>query len=69
MRYFSFHEYDGTSGWIETVSEDEIEKEYYPYWYNMMIKKYGKTIVDKTFSFEDCLEDWKITYWAWEVHE
>ena len=34
-----------------------------------MCKKYGKEEVDKNWSFEDCLEDWIIIYWAWVVDE
>ena len=71
MRYFSYDELvepgEGTS--IVTVSEDDIRKEYYPWWYEKMCKKYGKEEVDKNWSFEDCLEDWIIIYWAWVVDE
>jgi hypothetical protein len=49
------------------MSEDEIRKEYYPWWYGKMCEKYGKEHVDATYSFEECLEDWKIVHWAWEV--
>jgi len=34
-----------------------------------MCKKYGKEEVDKNWSFEDCLEDWITTNYAWVVDE
>jgi hypothetical protein len=34
-----------------------------------MCKKFGKEHVDKTYNFEDCLEDWIIVNWAWEVND
>lgn len=50
-----FHIYD---------EEDDIRKEYYPWWYEKMCKEYGKEEVDKNWSFEDCLEDWIATNYA-----
>ena len=71
MRYFSYDELvepgEGTS--VVTVSEDDIRKEYYPWWYEKVCKKYGKEEVDKNWSFEDCLEDWITTNYAWVVDE
>lgn len=69
MRYYSFNEYDENGGHIETVSEEDIRKEYYPYWYEKMCQKFGKEYVDATYSFEDCLEDWQVIHWAWEVKD
>lgn len=69
MRYYSHHEYDENGGHIETFSEDEIRKEYYPYWYGKMCEKYGKEHVDAIYGFEECLEDWCTLHWAWEVTE
>ena len=48
MRYYSYNEpvfdTDGKliDNVVETVSEEEIRKEYFPYWYEKMCKKYGK---------------------------
>jgi hypothetical protein len=79
MRYFSYDDLpprlkralvepgEGTS--IVTVSEDDIRKEYYPWWYEKMCEKYGKEKVDKNWSFEDCLWDWITTHDAWIVDE
>jgi hypothetical protein len=73
MRYFSYNEYDPnspfadeTGGYVVTVSEDDIKRTYWPYWYKRMCEKYEQAYVDETYSFEDCLEDWRVVYWAWE---
>jgi hypothetical protein len=67
VRYFSFDEFDGETGWVSTVSEVEVRETYYPYWYDKMCAKFGKEHVDANYSFEECLEDWKTVHWAWEV--
>lgn len=69
MRYFSYNEYDDNGGHVVTMSEEEIRKEYYPYWYGKMCNKFGKDHVDEKYSFEDCLDDWQVVHWAWEVNE
>ena len=69
MRYFSFNEYDESGGSVVTMSEEDIRKEYFPYWYKKMCEKYEQSYVDEHYSFEDCLEDWAIVHWAWEVKE
>ena len=73
MRYFSYNEYDPnslfadeTGGYIVTVSEDDIKRKYWPYWYNRMCAKYEQSYVDENYTFEDCLEDWIVVNWAWE---
>ncbi len=69
MRYYSFaYPIDGDN-FIETKSEDDIRKEYWPHWYGKMCEKYGKEIVDANYSFEDCLNDWIVVHWASEVTE
>ncbi len=68
MRYYSFNEQDDKGNdVVQTMSEDEIREEYYPYWKERMIKKYGEEEFKKTWSFEECLEDWITIHWAWEV--
>jgi hypothetical protein len=73
MRYFSYSEPVGEQGWtdkIVTMSEEEIRKDYYPWWYERMCKKYGQEHVDAIYSFEECLEDWLIVNGAcgaWEI--
>jgi hypothetical protein len=69
MRYFSYSEPVGENyetDKIVTMSEEEIRKDYYPWWYEQMCKKYGQEHVDATYSFEECLEDWVTVNWAWE---
>jgi hypothetical protein len=73
MRYFSYNEYDPnspfadeTGGYIVTVSEDDIKRTYWPYWYNRMCAKYEQAYIDENYTFEDCLEDWIVVNWAWE---
>jgi len=67
MRYYSFNEFDGTDNIVCTMSEEEIRKEYYPYWLDRMNKKFGEQFVRKMYCFEDCLDDWIVINWAWEV--
>lgn len=72
MRYFSYDEYKtdpSVDPYVETVSEEDVRKTYYPYWYERMCNKFGKEHVDANYCFEDCLDDWVVTNWAWEVKE
>jgi len=52
-----------------TISEQEILDYYWDYWYNAMCKKYGKETVDRDYSQDHCLLDWKTVHWAWEVED
>ena len=67
MRYYSYNEYieDANANSVVTVSEEDIRKDYWPFWYGKMCDKYGKEHVDATYSFEDCLDDWIVVNWAW----
>ena len=67
MRVFKYNEYEDTEPRL--ITEQEIRAEYWPYWYERMCKKFGKQEVDTKFTFEDCLNDWVIVNWAWEVKE
>ena len=70
MRYYSFNEQDDKGNdVVQTMSEDEIREEYYGFWKQQMIKKYGEEEFNKTWSFEDCLDDWVVVNWAWEVKD
>jgi len=73
MKYYSYNEYDPESpmadekgGYVVTKSEAEILREYWPYWYDRMCKKFGQEEVDAKFSKQDCIDDWIIVNWAWE---
>jgi hypothetical protein len=54
---------------VVTKSEEDVRKEYWPYWYGRMCEKFGKDHVDDLYNFEDCLGDWYVVNWAWEVKE
>ena len=69
MKYYSFNEFDGEKGWVSTLSEQEILDSYWDYWYNAMCKKYGREVVDRDYSRQDCIDDWIIVHWAWESNE
>jgi len=71
MRYYCYNELadDGSSNLVITMIEDDIRRNYYPYWYDRMCKKFGKEEVDDKYSFEDCLTDWLVVNWAWESTE
>jgi len=72
MRYWSYNEpvwdSDGNiiGNEVITKSDDEIIKEFYPYWRKRMIEKFGEEIVDCRFSELDCIDDWVAVNWAWE---
>ena len=70
MRYFSYNELgDNDENLVVTISEEDIRKTYYPYWYGRMCKKFGKEHVDENYCFPDCLDDWIVVYWACEVKD
>lgn len=70
MKYYSYNELgDNDEDIVVTLSEEEIKKTYYPYWYERMCKKFGKEHVDQNYSFNECLDDWIIVNWAWEVKD
>lgn len=69
MRYFCCYRYTenpSSDDYVVTKSEEDIRKEFYPYWYDKMCAKFGKEHVDATYSFEDCLQDWIVVNWGWE---
>lgn len=49
---------------VVTVTEEQIIKEYYPWWEEQMIKKFGNG--HYLITPEKCIEDWVIVNWAWE---
>jgi hypothetical protein len=69
MRYYCYEDYKtdpSLDSYVAVKSEEDIRKEYWPYWYGMMCKKFGQEHVDENFNFEDCLTDWIVVNWAWE---
>jgi hypothetical protein len=67
VKYYTIA-YPGASGEdvVETLSEDQIITQYYPYWFSKMIEKYGKEHFEKTWCAQDCISDWVIIHWATE---
>ena len=51
---------------VETLSDDEIIKQYWDYWYGRMCNKFGKEHVDTNYCKQDCIDDWAIVHWAVE---
>lgn len=59
---------DGPQRW----TEDEIKEKYYPWWKERMEKKKKVHHVISRYddiSFENCLLDWQIIHWAYEVKD
>lgn len=48
---------------FHTFSEDEILREYKPYWETLMRKVHKEDLIND----QNCLEDWIVVHWAWEV--
>ena len=68
MRHYTIAEFDELGDDVETtLSEEQILKEYWDYWYGNMCKKFGKEFVDENYGPEECLQDWIIIHWAWET--
>ena len=63
MRYFAYDELDQEEPVI--YSEEYILEYYYPYWKSEMIKKLGDVVLTK----EECINDWIVVNWAWEVKQ
>ena len=75
MKYYSYgipdfvHD-DGTiDDHVVTLSEEEIIKEYYAYWQERMIHKFGKEHFKANYTEKDCIQDWIVVNWAWETNE
>jgi hypothetical protein len=66
MKYWSINYPDeNDNDVVETLSEDEIIKQYWPHWYNKMCEKFGKEHVNTHYCEQDCIDDWVICHWAW----
>lgn len=69
MNYYSYNEYSEEDPVVITKSEKEIIDEYYDFWYDRMCKKFGKEHVDANYTKYDCIDDWVVIHWAWEVNK
>ena len=68
MKYWNYAEYDEHGNTkVVRISEQDILKRYWKYWYAMMCKKFGKDVVDADFDKSDCIDDWVVVNWAWRV--
>lgn len=59
MRTFRYVDQDGE----HTVTEEEILKDFYPEWCKLM-RKAGK---EHLISEANCVDDYLVVHWAWEV--
>lgn len=50
--------------YLREWTEDEILEEYWGWWSEKMVKKYGYG--HELITKENCIEDWLVTNWAWE---
>ena len=68
MRYFAYVEQLANEEHMTVaLSEEYVIQEYWPFWYEQMLKKFppGHKFITK----ENCLEDWIAAYWAWEIDD
>lgn len=66
MKYWSINYPDeNNNDVVETLSEDDIIKQYWPHWYGKMCEKFGKEHVDTNYCHQDCIDDWTVVHWAW----
>lgn len=68
MRYFTYSVPIDEAGTPQdiTLSEEDILRDYYPAYRQLMVEKHGRAVVNLTYTFEDCLNDWIAIHWAWE---
>lgn len=72
MKYWTIvspNDSDDSTPFYETLSEDEIIAQYWDYWSNQMIAKYGAEEFEKNWSKKECIEDWVTIHWAIESTE
>lgn len=69
MKYYSYNTWitQPSDSCVITLSEEEILKEYYDYWQERMIAKFGKEHFEANYSEKDCIEEWVVVNWAWEA--
>lgn len=66
MKYYSYNQLDENNKHIIiTVSEDDIIAEYWDWWYDKMIKKFGEG--HEWITRECCIDDYVVVHWAWEI--
>jgi hypothetical protein len=50
-----------------TITEDEILADYWSYWHNKMVRKFGPG--DDLITTENCIKDWCVVHYAREITE
>ena len=66
MTTYSFIEPDSKGEPVEIIyNEAEILFEYWPYWKEQMVKKYGDN--HELITEENCIQDWVTVNWATEI--
>ena len=61
MKIYKYCDLDGEY----YITEAQIIEQYFPYWSKMMGKAGKKTLI----SYKNCIEDFCIIHWAWEVED
>ena len=49
---------------VREVTDEDILRDYFPWWAKKMEEKYGKD--SPLINREECISDWVVTNWAWE---
>jgi hypothetical protein len=57
--------YDMDDDVVLSITEKGIIDQYYTYWSQKMIKKFGEAHFEEHYSFSDCVDDWIVSNWAW----
>jgi hypothetical protein len=47
------------------ITTPQIISEYWNFWYNKMVQKYGEN--SDLITEENCIQDWVCVHWAWKV--
>ena len=64
---YRFDEYrgDGVPAGIVIKTGEEILEEYWPFWKEQMVNNFGEN--DARITFHNCIDDFCVVNWAWEV--
>lgn len=73
IRYFAYNELGEDNPVI--VTEDQIRQSYWPYWKGQMLHAIKENspnrrpITEADITFENCLDEWVVLHWAWDVDQ
>lgn len=65
MRKFRYNTPTDTGNQVVQVTEEEILSTYFDYWSSQMVKAGKQDLI----SPENCIDDFVVVHWAWEVWE